>query len=166
MTSRLSSTIHTNTSVPPRSFYRLKNARYPCLRYERTAPQTPCGLGPVLALLMLARIVGFLRYIPGKVPLRDLPKAVAQERIERHTACDIVSYAYDIILRRYELSVLLYLWQHACITQQPRPAGLQTAGSDNKSNEEATVIHRGQTTAYACGVDSCSANRRQACIAL
>ena len=41
-----------------------------------------------------------------KIPLRDVPRGVAQERIEKHTACDIVSYAYDIILRRYEISVL------------------------------------------------------------
>ena len=41
-----------------------------------------------------------------KVSLRDVPTGVAQERIEKHTACDFVSYAYDIILRRYEISVL------------------------------------------------------------
>ena len=38
--------------------------------------------------------------------LRDVPRGVAQERIEKNTAYDIVSYAYDIILRRYEISVL------------------------------------------------------------
>ena len=73
-----------------------------------------------------------------KVPLRDVPRGVAQERIEKHAACDIVSYEYDIILRRYEISVLWYLWQHARITQQQRPAGLQIAGSDNKTSWKAT----------------------------
>ena len=41
-----------------------------------------------------------------KVPLRDVPRGVAQERTEKHTACDILSYAYDIMLRRCEISVL------------------------------------------------------------
>ena len=41
-----------------------------------------------------------------KVPLRDVHRGVAQERIEKHTACDMVSYALVIILRRYEISVL------------------------------------------------------------
>ena len=31
------------------------------------------------------------------VPLRDVPRGVAQERIEKHTAYDIVSYAYYIM---------------------------------------------------------------------
>ena len=53
---------------------------------------------------MLKLFVGF--GIIYKVPLRDVLKGVTQERIEKHTACDIVSYAYDIILRRYEKSVL------------------------------------------------------------
>ena len=30
--------------------------------------------------------------------------------------------------------LLYYLWKHACITQQQRPAGLQIAGSATKSN--------------------------------
>ena len=42
-----------------------------------------------------------------------MPRGVTQERIEKHTACDIVSCAYDIILKRYEIYVLYYLWQHA-----------------------------------------------------
>ena len=41
-----------------------------------------------------------------KVPLRDVPRVVAQERIEKHTACDIESHAYDILSRRYEISVM------------------------------------------------------------
>ena len=32
-----------------------------------------------------------------KVPLRDVPKGLAQERTEKHTSCDIISYAYDVI---------------------------------------------------------------------
>ena len=62
-----------------------------------------------------------------QVPLRDVPGGAAQERTEKHTACDIVSYAYDTVLRHYEIFVLCeYLWQHAC--------GLQIAGSGMKSN--------------------------------
>ena len=40
--------------------------------------------------------------IQGSPPGRAY-RGVAQERIGTHTACDLVSYAYDIILRRYEI---------------------------------------------------------------
>ena len=40
-----------------------------------------------------------------KVLLRDVPREVPQERTEKHTTCDIASYAYDIMLRPYEISV-------------------------------------------------------------
>ena len=43
--------------------------------------------------------------LSDKVPLRDVPRGVAHERIEKHTACYIVSYPNDIILR-CEISVL------------------------------------------------------------
>ena len=37
-----------------------------------------------------------------------MPRGVAQERFENDRACDIVSYAYDTILRRYEISAYYY----------------------------------------------------------
>ena len=46
------------------------------------------------------------KYTKHKVPLRDVPRGVAQERIEKHNSMRLVSYAYDIILRRYQISVL------------------------------------------------------------
>ena len=40
----------------------------------------------------------------------DTPRATEQfNSCRQRTACDIVSYAYDTILRRYEISVLQYL---------------------------------------------------------
>ena len=71
-----------------------------------------------------------------KVPLQDVPRGVAQERIEKHTACDwyhmhMISY-YDVLKC---MCCSIYLWQHACITQQQRPAGPLIAGPDNKSNQ-------------------------------
>lgn len=45
-----------------------------------------------------------------KAPLRDVPRGVAQERIDINAACDIVSCAYGTVLPRYEISMfLLYI---------------------------------------------------------
>ena len=76
---------------------------------------------------------------------------MVQERIEKHTARDIVSYAYGIMLRRHEISVLHYVLLvpvSVCMYHTERPAGLQIAGykSNYEYEQEATVIQRGQTT--------------------
>ena len=46
-----------------------------------------------------------------KVPLRDVPRGVAQERIDITIQNSILypTHAYDIIVRRYELSNYLYI---------------------------------------------------------
>ena len=36
-------------------------------------------------------------YTKYKVPPRDVPRGVVQDRIEKQTACDIVLYAYDAL---------------------------------------------------------------------
>ena len=38
-----------------------------------------------------------------RFPSGTYHRGVPQERIEKHKACEIVSYAYGIILRRYEI---------------------------------------------------------------
>ena len=53
-----------------------------------------------------------------------------QHAILYHT--HMTSY-YDV-MKYLCCSTCRALWQHSCITQQQRPAGLQIAGSDNKSN--------------------------------
>ena len=63
-------------------------------------------------------------------------------------------------------AALLYLWQHACVTQQPRTPALQIAGSD----EQATVIISRKPQQYIVDklphrhdVASFSAGGRQVC---
>ena len=98
-------------------------------------------------------IMGLGRFAPSalphyKVPLRDMPRGVAQERIEKHTACDIiVSYAYDIILRTTLCNILRSMCSSTCgsmhVSHSRRPAGLTL---------EATIaaIQSGQTTRVWC----------------
>ena len=106
-----------------------------------------------------------------KVPLRDVPRGVAQERTEKHTACD---WYHTHMISYYD--VMKYLCCSTCgsmhVSHSSRPADLLIAGSDNERNQ-LFILNRKPQQKYsadklphACGVASCSAGRRQACMAL
>ena len=142
--------------------------RAPCLPRSREHVKRPTGgrekkrERPNNTLMCM-----YTRY---KVPLRDVPRGVAQERSEKHTARDIVLYAYDIILRRCEISVLYYLWHSMHMSHSSRdPQAYRSQGPITKATIILIGSHSNTTrTNYrnACGVASCSAGGRQACIAL
>ena len=64
----------------------------------------------------------FYKYRCNKVSLRGVSTGVAQERIITDRACDIVSYAYDTMLRRFEISAYsccTHTGRHVCAAEDP-----------------------------------------------